>query len=307
MPWGVAAAVVGVAGAVYSADASKSAASKQAGAADSAAAAQLAQFNTINDQQAPYRLAGYGALNDLQSGLGHQTSAPAKDQAGFDAAAYLAANPDVANNPNWSKDPWAHYQQHGQSEGRDYTPNAQYNQQLAQSQQTPTGNFTHAFDINDLNANMAPNYAFMLDQGQKTNINANNATGGLVSGNALQGLNTFSQNYAQNAYQQAYQNYNANQTNIFNRLADIAGIGQTANQTTANAGISTAQSASNYLTSGAAASAAGTVGSANAVTSGINNAAGWGYLYGGGGRNTWTPEQETAQLNSQIAASPNGL
>src|SRR6266481_3168387 len=81
--------------------------------------------------------------------------------------------------------------------------------------------FSHQFNNNDLNANLAPNYQFQLGQGEGQVRNAENATGGLLSGNTLQGLNTFSQNFAQNAYQNAFQNYTGNQTNIFNRLADI--------------------------------------------------------------------------------------
>jgi len=42
-------------------------------------------------------------------------AAPAKK---FNAAAYLKANPDVAKNPNFAKDPVAHYLKYGKAEGR---------------------------------------------------------------------------------------------------------------------------------------------------------------------------------------------
>ena len=37
----------------------------------------------------------------------------------FDRAAYLTANPDVANDPIWSKDPYGHYITFGRAEGRE--------------------------------------------------------------------------------------------------------------------------------------------------------------------------------------------
>jgi len=141
----------------------------------------------------------------------------------------------------------------------------------------PGGYFAHQFNKDDLNANLAPNYAFSLDQGQRANQNAAGVGGGLVGGNALQGLDKWTQDYAQGAYQQAYQNFTGNQTNIFNRLSNIAGLGQTANQITTNAGTQNVANANNYLTSGAAANAAGVVGATNSVNNGINNYLGWQY------------------------------
>lgn len=147
----------------------------------------------------------------------------------------------------------------------------------------PGGYFAHQFDANDLNANLAPNYAFMLDQGQRANQNAAGVAGGLVGGNALKGLQDYTQNYAQNAYQQAYQNYTANQTNIFNRLSAIAGLGQTANQANTISANQNIANANNYLTSGAAAGAAGVVGAANSANNSLNNYLGWQYLNRPGG------------------------
>jgi hypothetical protein len=137
--------------------------------------------------------------------------------------------------------------------------------------------FTHQFDANDLNTNLAPNYQFMLGQGLGATQNMMNQGGGLLSGNTLKGVNDYAQNYASNAYQQAFQNYTANQTNIFNRLSNIAGLGQTANQTTAGLAGSMSPGISSTITGAGQAKAAGQVGVANALTGGINNAAGWYY------------------------------
>ena len=122
---------------------------------------------------------------------------------------------------------------------------------------TPTQDYlTHQFNATDLNAQLAPNYAFQLQQGQNANRNAANMGGGLLSGNTLQGLNTYSQNYAQGAYQNAFNNYQTQRQNIYSNLAGQAGIGQTANQQLSGLGGSLANTYGN-VTTGLAASQAG--------------------------------------------------
>jgi len=115
-----------------------------------------------------------------------------------------------------------------------------YNQQLGfQSPYQTTGQvganalvanvpyLTNQFNASDLNAQLAPNYQFSLQQGQMANQRAANALGGGFGGNALQGLNNYTQNYAQNAYQQAFNNYQNQRNNIYSTLAGMAGIGTT--------------------------------------------------------------------------------
>ena len=130
----------------------------------------------------------------------------------------------------------------------------------------------HTFTTSDLNSNLAPNYQFQLQQGQDATNNAASVTGGLVGGNALKGLQDYTQGAAGSAYQQAFNNYTANQTNIFNRLSNIAGLGQTANQTTGNAGTSFGGNIGSAQLAGGAAAAAGQVGSANALNGGLSTA-----------------------------------
>jgi hypothetical protein len=61
----IASTVASVAGGVMQAGAARSAASKQADAAQYAADQQRAMFDIINEQQGPYRQAGYGALTRI--------------------------------------------------------------------------------------------------------------------------------------------------------------------------------------------------------------------------------------------------
>lgn len=137
------------------------------------------------------------------------------------------------------------------------------------------GSFTHQFNANDLNANLAPNYEFMKQQGLGATTNFKNSAGGAFSGNTLKGITDYAENYASNAYQNAFSNYTANQTNIFNRLSAVAGFGQTANAQSGTLAGAVIPSVSASTQNSGAAQAGGIVGQANAITGGANSALGW--------------------------------
>lgn len=143
-----------------------------------------------------------------------------------------------------------------------------------------------SFGKNDFEAD--PGYAFRLSEGQKALERSAAARGGLISGSALKAATRFggdlaSQEY-QNAYGRALTGYNANVARSdtgYNRLAGMAGIGQTTGQQLNVGGANYANSASNTLGNygtamgnsimGAGnASAAGTLGMANTLASGVN-------------------------------------
>ncbi len=174
----------------------------------------------------------------------------------------------TANNAPFLQTGTAALKDIGAGAGLDgYTPSAN-------SGITP-GQFTHTFDANDLKTNLAPNYQFQLDQGLGAVKNAGNLQTGLLSGNTLKGINDYAQNFAGNSYQQAFNNYNAGQTNIFNRLSTIAGLGTTANQTTGQTSAQISGNVANTTVGAAQAAGSGTVGAANAIGSGVNNAVSW--------------------------------
>ena len=138
---------------------------------------------------------------------------------------------------------------------------------------TGSGYLQHQFNAQDLKAGLAPNYDFMLQQGQMANQRAANTAGGAIGGNALQGLQNYTQDYAGNAYQNAFNNYQTQRTGIYNTLAGIAGLGQNAQNTTANLASNTAGALGQTAIGGAAAQAAGTIGAANALSGGAQGAA----------------------------------
>lgn len=128
-------------------------------------------------------------------------------------------------------------------------------------------------------AEQYPGYQFGLGQGEQAITNSAAAQGNLVSGNALEAANNFAQNFAQqdygNVYNQAFNTFETNQQNLYNRLAGLSGVGQSAANTLGGLGQSAAQNVGNIsLTSGAqqgqdiqnaaAATASGYIGGANA-------------------------------------------
>lgn len=98
----------------------------------------------------------------------------------------------------------------------------------------PGGELMRDFSMRDYTAD--PGYAFRLSEGQKALERSAAARGGLLSGAALKGITRFGQDYGSQEYQNAYNRFQANQSNKFNRLASVAGIGQTATNALQTAG-----------------------------------------------------------------------
>jgi hypothetical protein len=157
---------------------------------------------------------------------------------------------------------------------------------------------THQFNAADLQAGLAPNYDFMLQQGQQANQRAANVGGGALGGNALTGLNQYTQNYAGNAYQNAFNNYQSQRQNIYSDLAGIAGLGQTANVGAGTAGTNYGQGITNLNTSLANAQSANILGQAQVGAGGLSNAANTAFLATILGQNTPTAGTTPAGTSS---------
>jgi hypothetical protein len=142
---------------------------------------------------------------------------------------------------------------------------------------TGTGYLTQQFGPEQFAAGMDPGYAFRLQQGQMANQRASNLAGGLIGGNALKGMQDYTQGMASQEYGNAFNRFQTQRGNIFNTLAGIAGIGQSA-QGQANQMGQNAVTAQGQLGVGsAAAQAAGQIGQANAY-GGAATGAGNAYL-----------------------------
>ena len=133
-------------------------------------------------------------------------------------------------------------------------------------QMTPDGYFNQTYTGQDIYSD--PSYQFRLQQGQDAIQSSAAAQGGLLSGATLKALQNYGQESASQEYSNAYNRFNADQTNRYNRLSNLVGIGQNAAAQVGNAGAQTAQAVANNTMAGANALAAGQIGSANAWTNG---------------------------------------
>lgn len=143
----------------------------------------------------------------------------------------------------------------------------------------PGGQFTKNFTMADYQAD--PGYQFRLQQGEQGINRAAAAGGGRLSGATLKALNRFDQDSASQEYGNAYSRFNNDQTNQYNRLAGVAGSGQTASYLLANSGNATQNNLSslgqnttnninNNMMGAGNARASGYVGMTNALNNGIS-------------------------------------
>jgi hypothetical protein len=190
------------------------------------------------------------------------------------------------------------YSQLGQT-GLNYLNQAMPSFGTAPTAYQPQANYTPMTNA-DLNAQLAPNYAFQLQQGQGAQNAEANVAGGMIGGNALKGLQDYTQNFAGNAYQNALNNYmaqyqlglssnmgqqaqaynqqTANQTNIYNRLSGIAGLGLQGATGAANAMLGTGTNIAQLTQGIGQAQAAGQIGQANAYAGAANNIGNYAFL-----------------------------
>jgi len=140
--------------------------------------------------------------------------------------------------------------------------------------------FQQQFTNQDLNSYLAPGYDFRLGQGQKANLQASNVTGGMVGGNALRGLQDYTQNFASGEYANAFNQFQSQRTNIYNQLSDIAKIGLTGQQGAANALLGTGTNIASITSGLGNAQAASQIGQANAYGGAVQGAANAAAYYG---------------------------
>lgn len=287
MSW-VAVAIGG--GAILNYLGSSGATSAQTNAANQATQTQIAQAGQTRADQMPYMNRGNAAGNQLAYLLGLNVPG-AQTQNTFDADAYLKANPDVAANAKYGANPYQHYLDFGQREGRqafwnDNSVGANGGGNGVNTSMGAFGSLSTPFGKTDWTVD--PGYQFRLSEGQKALERSGAAKGMSLSGGQLKALTNYNQGAASQEYGQAYNRYNNDQTNLFNRLSGVAGTGQQANQFVGQLGANTAnQISSNQLGAGNA-NAAGWIAGTNALSNGINQ-----------GLNYWSNQNIWNSLNNQ--------
>ena len=196
-------ALLGYMGAQSQAGAAENAANLQYQATQDAARQQREMFDILNKQQAPYREAGYGALNKIQEMLPQFTKMPTE--------AELLAIPGV---------------KFGLTQGLGAT-------------------------------------------GQGINVSS-------PGSNVDMARTKFATDYGVSTALPAWRNM---QTDIYNRLSNLAGIGQTSQGQAQNLGMTTGSNLAQLGIGGASALGAGQVGAANAMAGGMQNLGNAAMLY----------------------------
>lgn len=145
-----------------------------------------------------------------------------------------------------------------------------------------------------------PGYQFGLQQGQQAIDRKTAAQGGRVSGAAIKAAARYGTDYATTGYSAAY----ARRQDRLNRLATLAGIGQTATGSGAAAGAASTNAISGLLTSGGDAAAAGALARGNIYGNAINqSAASFGSSNGSGGLLNSLNNYFNTDSYNQIASS----
>lgn len=269
----VTAAVVAAGATVYAANKSSKAAKDGAKATSQAAsdsnALQWQMYDQSRQDNEPFRQNGLVAQNQYMRMLGLQPySAPSAGMQGgysYDpGAAYLQANPDVANDPYFSQNPLAHYQQYGINEGRAWNAAGPQASQGAAQPYDATAERNKAFDL----FRSTPGYQFGLEEGVRGLDASASSSSGLYSGKAGKALARYMGNYAD---QQGYSPY-------MDRLASLSGMAQSTNNQNAASGQNLANAVSNNNQWAAANRASGLQQSAQAqgqMAQGLAQIGGW--------------------------------
>lgn len=123
-----------------------------------------------------------------------------------------------------------------------------------------TGGGTGSSEISDTLKNL-PGYQFQLQQGLQATQNGFAAQGLGQSGAALKGAANYAEGLAGTSYEQ-----------LFGNVLSSVGLGQSSASALAGFGANAASAENSLTTGGAAAQAAGVVGSANSIIGGLNTA-----------------------------------
>lgn len=214
-------AVLGLVGPVGSALLSSNAASRAAKAstkADQAAIAeQQRQFDLTRQDYAPYRTVGAGALNQLAALYGlPQYQAGVQSPLSYEEWVKQNGINGDANNPLYGSTIWNNtVGKKNQANYQNYLTNFK-----------PSSGVQQGAGSQDFSAFYnSPDYNFARTEGQRGLEQSAAARGGAFSGNALKALSEYNQGLAS----QQFGNY-------YNRMAGLAGIGQSATNSLAQVG-----------------------------------------------------------------------
>lgn len=281
------------------AKAAKKAGNASAAGADRAADVQWDMFNQARQDNEPWRQAGMAALPQMMAllGLPSQGVTSAATASRVPNEWFGAGDAPTVNSQLYASDPayrraWDELDRNHRARfGSGYTNQSdraaiegdlsrlwtQYTPATASAQSAPgAGPMSQAQAFDAFRA--TPGYQFGLTEGVRALDSSAAASGGLFSGKAAKALTKFGTDYAD---QQGFTPY-------YNRLAGLAGIGQTATSQNNSLGMQTAGNVGAAYQNAGNARASGIQGSANAWGNTLNGLAGAaGYAYGNRGSWGW--------------------
>ncbi len=276
MSWvavGVTAATV-VTGAVANNQAKKAASAQQRGA-EGAMAEQAYQYDQTRADLEPWRTTGGKAIGAINRLMGFPISeapiAPSRDRAAADAERQFKEDVYYGRVQNVTPDMVARRaEENFQRESKAYND--------WQGQVDPSGGqLGRQFSVDDFWQDPVTQLSYQagLDEGKKALETRAPLTTGRDSGAMLKELTKFGTDYTSAKAGESYNRFENNKSSIFNRLAALAGIGQTANNTIATAGMNTANNNAQILTGAGNAQAASQIAGGNAWSGALGNIANW--------------------------------
>jgi hypothetical protein len=140
----------------------------------------------------------------------------------------------------------------------------------------------------------SPAYQFQLQQGGQGVLNQASSSQGALSGSALKDLMSFNQNFANTSFNNAFNQYQTQQSNVFGRLANIAGLGQAAASNQATGASTFGGNIGSAISNVGTAQAGGIVGATNSLSS--MSALPW--LMNAGSGNSWLGSAATADYQN---------
>lgn len=134
-----------------------------------------------------------------------------------------------------------------------------------------------AWNPTEAGLSQTPGYQFDLSQGLQSILNSKTATGGVGGGNTLQALMKYGTGLADSTYQTQFNDWLAQsqltqsqQQQAFSQLFDVSQLGESAAAGQGQIGTQVGANIGSNIIGAGNATAAGQVGSANALTSGIS-------------------------------------
>lgn len=288
-----------IAGGLLGSSGASKAAKAQAKATKAAIKEEARQFDLNRADLAPWRDTGSLAINRLGVLMGLTPragtsvssigAAPTREQFTSQGSSNLTAN-DIAafnnaqaiNPTGVSIDDWA--REIGKSSGGGFDQAgydaavADYNARKAaydaQGPDAGYGDLLKKFTLADFwdDPVTQASYQQGLDQGTKALANMAGARGNRNSGAQLKALTRFTTDYTGNQAAGSQARFVGDQTNLYNRLAGIAGTGQTAAQTGATLGTSQAGTVADLLTSQGNARGAAAIAKSNVLGGALQSA-----------------------------------